>query len=113
MSLTSGIKHRLSRSANLLVPSIAVPPFLSSRVFAFLGTIKGSEKSLDNPNHALDKGAYETLRNNHRVDYALFEAYQRLKFKRGERDLADRFATLHLLLRPTANIFELQDAWAT
>ena len=92
-SLTSGIKHRLSRSANLLVQSIAVPAFLSSRDFAFLGTIKGSEKSLDSPNHALDKDAYENLRNNHRVDYALFEAYQRLKSKRGERDLADRFAT--------------------
>jgi hypothetical protein len=105
---TSGIKHRLSCSANLLVPSIAVPPFRTSRVFAFLGTIKGSEKSLDYPNHALDKDAYENLRNNHRVDFALFEAYQRLKSKRGERDLADRCATPHLLLRPAAYTFQLQ-----
>lgn len=104
-SLTSGVKHRLSRSANLLVQSIAVPAFLTSRIFAFLGTIKGSEKSLDSPNHALDKDAYETLRNNHRVDYALFEAYQRLKSKRGERDLADRFATPYFLLRPMAYNF--------
>jgi len=89
-SLTSGIKHRLSRSANFLVWSLAVPRFLGYRSFAFLGTIKGSEKSLEYPNRALDKDAYEDLRNNHRVDYALFEAYQRLKSKRGERDLADR-----------------------
>jgi len=28
------------------------------------------------------------------VDYSLFEAYQNLKLKRGERDLADRYVTL-------------------
>jgi hypothetical protein len=28
------------------------------------------------------------------VDYSLFEGYQNLKLKRGERDLADRYATL-------------------
>ncbi|KAH9981609.1 P-loop containing nucleoside triphosphate hydrolase protein [Russula compacta] len=56
----------------------------------FLGTIKGSEKSLEYTNRALDREAYENLRNAQRVDYTLFEAYQKLKLKRGERDLADR-----------------------
>jgi hypothetical protein len=54
------------------------------------GTIKGSEKSLDYPNRALDREAYENLRNAHKVDYPLFDAYQNLRLKRGERDLADR-----------------------
>jgi len=81
-------------------PSLAFSEFLGIVTFsplfsqfpsvAFLGTIKGTEKSLEYPNRALDKDAYENLRNNHRVDYTLFEAYQRLKSKRGERDLADR-----------------------
>jgi hypothetical protein len=63
-----------------------------------LGTIKGSEKSLEHPNRALDREAYENLRNNHRVDYAMFEAYQKLKSKRRERDLADRCATPHVIV---------------
>jgi hypothetical protein len=63
-------------------------------LFTFSGTIKGSEKSLDYPNRALDRGAYENLRSTHKVDYSLFEAYQNLKLKRGERDLADRYARL-------------------
>lgn len=29
------------------------------------------------------------------VDYALFEAYEKLKSKRGERDLADRCALMY------------------
>lgn len=28
------------------------------------------------------------------MEYSLFEAYQTLKLKRGERDLADRYVTL-------------------
>jgi hypothetical protein len=58
--------------------------------FHLPGTIKGSEKSLDYPNRALDREAYENLRNTNGLDYALFEAYQNRKLKRGERDLADR-----------------------
>ncbi|SRR6266404_3560716 len=50
-----------------------------------VGTIKGSEKSLEFPNRALDRETYENLTNK---NYALFEAYQ--KFKR-ELDLADRY----------------------
>ncbi|KAI0247856.1 hypothetical protein BJV78DRAFT_1285222 [Lactifluus subvellereus] len=66
-----------------------------SLVFSdFLGNIKGSEKSLDYPNRALDREAYENLRNTHTLDYALFEAYQKLKLKRSERDFADRTHTL-------------------
>jgi hypothetical protein len=49
---------------------------------------------LDYPNRTLDREAYENLRNTHKVDYSLFEAYQNLRLKRGERDLADRYATL-------------------
>lgn len=64
--------------------------FVSLPSKTFKGAIKGSEKSLDYPNRALDREAYENLRNAHKVDYSLFEAYQNLKFKRGERDLADR-----------------------
>jgi hypothetical protein len=71
------------------------PRFFS---FRFLGTIKGCEKSLDYPERALDREAYEKLRNNYMVDYAVFEAYEKLKSKRGERDLADRCATPHGLL---------------
>ena len=63
---------------------------VSSASKAFTGTIKGSEKSLDYQNRALDREAYENLRNTHKVDYSLFEAYQNLKLKLGERDLADR-----------------------
>ncbi|KAI9510706.1 hypothetical protein F5148DRAFT_1177323 [Russula earlei] len=55
-----------------------------------LWTIKGSEKSLEYANRALDRESYEGFRDSHRLDYALFEAYQKLKLKRGERDLADR-----------------------
>ena len=64
--------------------------FVSLASETFTGTIKGSEKSLDYQNRTLDREAYETLRNTHKVDYSLFEAYQNLKLKRGERDLADR-----------------------
>lgn len=49
---------------------------------------------MDYPTRALDREAYENLRNTHKVDYSLFEGYQNLKLKRGERDLADRWATL-------------------
>ncbi|KAH8984684.1 hypothetical protein EDB92DRAFT_2117028 [Lactarius akahatsu] len=52
-----------------------------------IGTIKGSEKSLEFPNRALDRGAYESLTNR---SYAVFEAYQKLKRERRERDPADR-----------------------
>lgn len=45
---------------------------------------------MDYPNRTLDREAYENLRNAHKVDYSLFEAYQNLQLKRGERDLADR-----------------------
>ncbi|KAH9009229.1 hypothetical protein EDB84DRAFT_1584162 [Lactarius hengduanensis] len=51
------------------------------------GIIKGSEKSLESPNHAVNREAYESLTNR---NYALFEAYQRLKRERRQRDLADR-----------------------
>jgi hypothetical protein len=64
--------------------------FVSLASKTFTGTIKGSEKSLDYPNRTLVREAYETLRNTHKVDYSLFEAYQNLQLKRGERDLADR-----------------------
>lgn len=53
------------------------------------GTIKGSEKSLEFPNRALDKSTYEGLTNR---NYALFEAYQKIKLERNERDIADRYA---------------------
>ena len=70
---------------------IATHAFLvSSASKTFTGTIKGSEKSLDYQNRALDREAYENLRNTQKVDYSLFEAYQNLKLKRSERDLADR-----------------------
>jgi hypothetical protein len=68
----------------------ACDSFVSSASKTFTGTIKGSEKSLDFPNRTLDREAYENLRNTHKVDYSLFEAYQNLQLKRGERDLADR-----------------------
>ncbi|KAH9005755.1 hypothetical protein EDB86DRAFT_2843047 [Lactarius hatsudake] len=62
-----------------IVPSVAFGDII--------GTIKGSEKSLESPNRALDRGTYESLTNR---DYALFESYQKIKRERGERDLADR-----------------------
>ncbi|KAH9172874.1 hypothetical protein EDB89DRAFT_2069331 [Lactarius sanguifluus] len=62
-----------------IVPSIAFSNII--------GIVKGSEKSLESPNHALDREAYESLTNR---NYALFEAYQRLKRGRRQRDLADR-----------------------
>ena len=102
-----------------LAPSLAFSEFLGMAtcipsIFhslnpCLLGTIKGSEKSLEYPNRALDREAYENLRNNHRVDYTMFEAYQKLKSKRRERDLADRCATLHAVI-PSAcdlGLFEL------
>ena len=57
--------------------------------FGRQGIIKGSEKSLEFPNHALDRVTYESLTNG---NYSLFEAYQKLKRERRERDLADRCA---------------------
>jgi hypothetical protein len=69
---------------------VAGDSFVSSAFKTFTGTVKGSEKSLDCPNRALDREGYENLRNVHKVDYSLFEAYQNLRLKRGERDLADR-----------------------
>ncbi|KAH9017010.1 hypothetical protein EDB85DRAFT_2203580 [Lactarius pseudohatsudake] len=62
-----------------IVPSVAFGDII--------GTIKGSEKSLEFPNRALDRGAYESLTNR---SYAVFEAYQKLKRERRERDPADR-----------------------
>ncbi|KAH8981163.1 hypothetical protein EDB86DRAFT_3051652, partial [Lactarius hatsudake] len=62
-----------------IVPSVAFGDII--------GTIKGSERSLEFPNRALDRGAYESLTNR---NYAVFEAYQKLKRKRCERDPADR-----------------------
>ncbi|KAH9017008.1 hypothetical protein EDB85DRAFT_2017856 [Lactarius pseudohatsudake] len=62
-----------------IVPSIAFGDII--------GTIKGSEKSLESPNRALDRRTYESLTNR---DYALFESYQKLKRERRERDFADR-----------------------
>ncbi|KAH9016161.1 hypothetical protein EDB85DRAFT_1898307 [Lactarius pseudohatsudake] len=62
-----------------IVPSVAFGDII--------GTIKGSEKSLEFPNRALDRGTYESLTNR---NYAVFEAYQKLKRKRRERDPADR-----------------------
>ncbi|KAH9172882.1 hypothetical protein EDB89DRAFT_1885655 [Lactarius sanguifluus] len=62
-----------------IVPSVAFGDII--------GTIKGSEKSLEFPNRALDRGAYESLTNR---NYAVFEAYQKLKRERRERDPADR-----------------------
>ncbi|KAH9172875.1 hypothetical protein EDB89DRAFT_2229121 [Lactarius sanguifluus] len=61
--------------------------YLYLQISGHLGTIKGSEKSLEFPNRALDRGTYESLTNR---DYALFESYQKLKRERRERDLADR-----------------------
>ena len=85
---------------------ICGPSFPRFFSFRFLGTIKGCEKSLDYPERALDREAYEKLRNNHIVDYAVFEAYEKLKSKRGERDLADRCATPHGLLPPVTYVFQ-------
>ncbi|KAI9436977.1 hypothetical protein H4582DRAFT_2058436 [Lactarius indigo] len=62
-----------------IVPSVAFGDII--------GTIKGSEKSLEFPKRALDRETYESLTNR---DYALFESYQKLKRERCERDLADR-----------------------
>jgi hypothetical protein len=85
------------------------PSIFRSLNLCLLGTIKGSEKSLEHPSRALDRGAYENLRNNHRVDYSMFEAYQKLKSKRFERDLADRCATPHAVVSPACDLrlFEL------
>jgi hypothetical protein len=69
---------------------VACDSFVSLASKTFTGTIKGSEKSLEYPNRALDREAYKNLRNSHKVDYSLFEVYQNLKLRRGERDLADR-----------------------
>ena len=69
---------------------VASDSFVSLAFKTFTGTIKGSEKSLDHPNRTLNREAYDNLRNAHKVDYSLFEAYQNLQLKRGERDLADR-----------------------
>ncbi|KAI9453663.1 P-loop containing nucleoside triphosphate hydrolase protein [Lactarius psammicola] len=62
-----------------IVPSVAFSDII--------GTIKGSEKSLEFPNRALDSGSYESLTSR---NYTLFEAYEKLKRERRERDLADR-----------------------
>jgi hypothetical protein len=52
--------------------------------------IKGSEKSLSFPSHVLDKETYQNMRRTDTLDYALFEAYEKLKKKRDEHDPADR-----------------------
>ncbi|KAH9172884.1 hypothetical protein EDB89DRAFT_2229130 [Lactarius sanguifluus] len=62
-----------------IVPSVAFGDII--------GTIKGSEKSLEFPNRALDRKTYESYTNR---NYAVFEAYQKLKRERRERDPADR-----------------------
>ena len=93
--------------------SLSFPQHLTSSPCP--GTIKGSEKSLDYPNRALDSEAYETLRNTHKVQYSLFEAYQNLKLKRGERDLADRcvLCAAYGFFAPQLTSFKLKDAHAT
>src|SRR6267142_200455 len=83
---------------------IRIPSIFQSLNLFLLGTIKGSEKSLEHPNRALDREAYENLRNNHRVDYSMFEAYQKLKSKRCERDLADRCATPHAVVSSACDL---------
>lgn len=88
LALTLATKRHLSHSASFLV--WLARNFVSSASKTFTGTIKGSEKSLDYPDRALDRQVYENLRSTHKVDYSLFVGYQNLKFKRGERDLADR-----------------------
>ncbi|KAI0317334.1 P-loop containing nucleoside triphosphate hydrolase protein, partial [Amylostereum chailletii] len=59
----------------------------------FMGVIKGSEGSLTSANSRLDRQAYERHSGGD-MDYRLFEAYQRMKADRGERDVADRTHTL-------------------
>jgi len=64
----------------------------------FQGVIRGSERSLENPNGSLDRETYEGL--SHRTQatfsrhrprlYDIFEAYAKLKREKGEVDLADR-----------------------
>ena len=64
--------------------------FMTTPKFLLLGLIKGSETALGLPNHVLDYETYQNLRRTYTLDYALFEAYERLKLKRGEHDPADR-----------------------
>lgn len=70
-----------------------------SLVFSeFMGVIKGSEQTLMTEDHVLDRAAYLNL--SHRTQstfsskrediYNLFQAYLRMKRKRGEYDAADR-----------------------
>lgn len=79
-----------------LLIRLAIDPAL---VFSeFMGVIKGSEQTLSTENHVLDRTAYLAL--SHRTQstfaskredvYNLFQAYLRLKRKRGEYDAADR-----------------------
>ena len=65
--------------------------------FLLLGLIKGSETALGLPNHVLDYETYQNLRRTYTLDYALFEAYERLKLKRGEHDPADRWAVTWIM----------------
>jgi len=52
--------------------------------------IKGSKNLQAFPNHMIDKETYENHRHMHTVDYLLFEAYEKLKFKCHMQDPADR-----------------------
>lgn len=73
--------------------------------FCRQGIIKGSEKSLEFPNHALDRATYENLTNG---NYSLFEAYQKLKRERRERDLADR-CIFSAYVHPMTDLIQIQD----
>lgn len=72
------------------------------------------------PKLRINRDAYENFRDTHKVeskvDYSLFEEYQKRKLKRGERDLADRCATLctaYGCFITQLTSFKLQDAYAT
>ncbi|KAH9985770.1 hypothetical protein BJV77DRAFT_1031292 [Russula vinacea] len=65
------------------------------------------------PKLRINRDAYENFRDTHKVeskvDYSLFEEYQKRKLKRGERDLADRTHTLLNELRVNGLKGELVD----
>lgn len=78
-----------------LTATVADPSLVFSE---FMGVIKGSEQTLKTEGHVLDRTTYMTL--SHRTQstfsskreeiYNLFQAYLRMKRKRGEYDAADR-----------------------
>ena len=121
--LTKGIGVSPRSSLSLLLyahsthhaaPSVAFGEIIGAAFEAFYvlrlsygcpGTIKGSEKSLEFPNRALDKDTYEGLTNR---NYALFEAYQKLKRERHERDIADRYTLVHIQhVQPVTYLFQI------